>query len=42
MAMWSLYDERLQLYRVAGIALILTGIALTTRRGRAIAPAGTD
>ena len=39
---WLFLDERLHLYHVAGIALILTGIALTTRRGRAVAPAGTD
>lgn len=39
---WLFLDERLHLYHVAGIALILTGIALTTRRGGAIAPAGTD
>jgi len=30
---WLFLDERLHLYHVAGIALILTGIALTTRRG---------
>jgi drug/metabolite transporter (DMT)-like permease len=39
---WLFLDERLQVHHVAGIALILTGIALTTRRGRAVAPAGTD
>jgi drug/metabolite transporter (DMT)-like permease len=39
---WLFLDERLRVYHVAGIALILTGIALTTRRGRAVAPAGTD
>jgi drug/metabolite transporter (DMT)-like permease len=39
---WLFLGERLHVYHVAGIALILTGIALTTRRGRAVAPAGTD
>jgi drug/metabolite transporter (DMT)-like permease len=39
---WLFLDERLQVYHVAGIALILTGIAITSRRGGAAAPAGTD
>lgn len=39
---WLFLDERLRVYHVAGIALILTGIALTSRRGRGVAPAGTD
>jgi drug/metabolite transporter (DMT)-like permease len=39
---WLFLDERLQGYHVAGIALILTGIAITSRRGGAAAPAGTD
>ena len=39
---WLFLDERLHSYHVAGIALILTGIGLTTRRGRAVVPAGTD
>lgn len=39
---WLFLDERLQVYHVAGIALILTGFVLTTRRGRAAVPAGTD
>jgi drug/metabolite transporter (DMT)-like permease len=42
MLAWLFLGERLHVYHVAGIALILTGIALTTRRGRAVAPAGTD
>lgn len=39
---WLFLGERLHAYHFAGIVLILTGIALTTRRGRAVAPAGTD
>lgn len=39
---WLFLDERLHVYHVVGIALILMGIALTTRRGRAVVPAGTD
>ena len=39
---WLFLDERLELYHVAGIALILAGIALTTRRRRIPAPTGTD
>jgi drug/metabolite transporter (DMT)-like permease len=41
---WLFLGERLALYHVAGIALILTGIWITSRLGRrpAPAPAGTD
>jgi drug/metabolite transporter (DMT)-like permease len=40
---WLILGERLLPYHVAGIALILTGIWLTTRRARAaVAVAGTD
>ena len=39
---WLFLDERLQVYHVAGIVLIVAGIAITSRRGRAVAPAGTD
>lgn len=39
---WLFLDERLYVFHVARIALILTGIARTTRAGRAVAPAGTD
>jgi drug/metabolite transporter (DMT)-like permease len=39
---WLFLGERFLLHHAAGIALILVGIAMTTRRGRAVAPAGTD
>jgi drug/metabolite transporter (DMT)-like permease len=39
---WLFLGERLRVYHVAGIALILTGIWVTSRRGRGVAPAGTD
>ena len=39
---WLFLGERIEVYHVAGIVLILTGIAITSRRGRAVAPAGTD
>lgn len=39
---WMFLGERFLGYHVAGIALILIGIALTTRRGRAVVSAGTD
>ena len=41
---WIFLGERLAPYHVAGIALILTGIAITSRLGRrpAPVPAGTD
>ena len=39
---WVFLGERLRVYHVVGIALILTGIGVTSRRGRAVAPAGTD
>ena len=41
---WIFLDERLALFHVAGIALILTGIWITSRLGRrpVPAPAGTD
>jgi drug/metabolite transporter (DMT)-like permease len=35
---WLFLDERIQSFHLAGIALILAGIALTTR-GRRVAPA---
>ena len=39
---WVFLDERLALFHLAGIGLILTGIAITSRGGRGVAPAGTD
>jgi len=41
---WLVLDERLALFHVAGIALILSGIAITSRVGRRSAPlpAGVD
>jgi drug/metabolite transporter (DMT)-like permease len=39
---WIFLGERLEVYHVAGIVLILAGIAITSRRGRLAAPAGTD
>ena len=39
---WLFLGERLRVYHVVGIALILTGIWVTSRRGRGVAPAGTD
>ena len=39
---WVFLGERMRLHHIGGIALILAGIALTTRRGRAVVPAGTD
>lgn len=39
---WLFLGERLEVYHVAGIVLILAGIAITSRRGRVPAPAGTD
>ena len=39
---WLFLGERLEVYHLAGILLILTGVGLTTRRARAVAPAGTD
>jgi hypothetical protein len=41
---WLFLGERLALYHVVGIALILTGIWITSRLGRrpVPAPAGTD
>ena len=41
---WIFLDERLALFHVAGIALILTGIGITSRLGRRSAPlpAGID
>jgi drug/metabolite transporter (DMT)-like permease len=38
---WLFLGERIEVYHVAGIVLILAGIAITSRR-RAAAPAGTD
>ena len=39
---WLFLGERLALFHVAGIGLILAGIGITTRRGGGVAPAGTD
>jgi drug/metabolite transporter (DMT)-like permease len=39
---WVFLGERLAPYHVVGIGLILTGIGITSRRGRGVAPAGTD
>jgi drug/metabolite transporter (DMT)-like permease len=36
---WLFLDERLVPFHVAGIALILAGITITTRRARATRPA---
>jgi drug/metabolite transporter (DMT)-like permease len=34
---WAFLGERIRLFHVAGMALILAGIALTTRRSRPLA-----
>jgi drug/metabolite transporter (DMT)-like permease len=39
---WLFLGERLALFHVAGIALILAGIAITTRRARAAVPAAPE
>jgi len=39
---WLFLGERLAPYHLAGMALILTGIAVTSRAGRPVVPAGTD
>jgi hypothetical protein len=39
---WLFLGERLALFHIAGITLILTGIWITSRRGPVPAPAGTD
>jgi drug/metabolite transporter (DMT)-like permease len=39
---WIFLDERIQLFHIVGIALILTGIALTTRGKRAVPEAGPE
>ena len=39
---WLFLGERLAPFHVVGIGLILTGIGITSRRGRGVAPAGTD
>jgi drug/metabolite transporter (DMT)-like permease len=39
---WLFLDERLEPFHVAGIALILAGITITTRRARATRPAAPD
>ena len=39
---WVVLDERLAAFHVAGIALILCGIFLTTRYAPAVVPAGTE
>jgi drug/metabolite transporter (DMT)-like permease len=39
---WLFLGERLQVYHVVGIALILTGIWVTSRLGRSVATEGTD
>jgi drug/metabolite transporter (DMT)-like permease len=36
---WAFLGERIQAFHVAGMALILAGIALTTRGRRAVAAA---
>ena len=42
MLAWLVLDERLGLYHVAGIALILFGIYVTSRFAPVAVPAGTD
>jgi len=42
MLAWLILDERLHAYHIGGIALILTGIFLTTRYAPAVVPAGTE
>ena len=39
---WLFLDERIELFHVVGIALILGGIALTTRGGRALPEPGPE
>ena len=39
---WLFLGEQLRLFHVVGIGLILAGIGITSRRGRGVAPAGTD
>jgi drug/metabolite transporter (DMT)-like permease len=39
---WLFLGERLEPYHLAGMTLILTGIAVTSRAGRPVLPAGTD
>jgi len=39
---WLFLGERLELYHLAGIALILTGIVITSRRTPAPVPAAPD
>ena len=39
---WLFLGERIQAFHLAGIALILAGIALTTRGRRTVAVAGPD
>jgi drug/metabolite transporter (DMT)-like permease len=39
---WLFLDERIYLFHVAGIALILAGIALTTRGHRAVPEPGPE
>ena len=39
---WMFLHEQIRLFHVAGIALILAGITLTTRRGRAVPEPGPE
>ena len=39
---WLFLGERFEVYHGGGAAMILAGIWITSRRGRAVAPAGID
>jgi drug/metabolite transporter (DMT)-like permease len=39
---WIFLDERIRLFHIVGIALILSGIALTTRGRRAVPEPGPE
>jgi drug/metabolite transporter (DMT)-like permease len=39
---WLVLDEKLAPYHLAGIALILTGIAITSRKASSTSPAAPD
>jgi drug/metabolite transporter (DMT)-like permease len=39
---WLFLDERIATFHIAGIALILAGIYITSRRARILAPAVPD